>query len=721
MSFSSGEDVSRTIEFDDDVSFGDVSCLPISMDGNASDTDIRSSDSEPGQEVDDAQRMACASRIVSHYLLSKARAGLLNAGVIGEDVAKYSFAQVQAALESEAAQSAARLVLRAIGIHQGERPLTPRQAAKEQADCRILLSSLLFALHPHAVMEEKEPRVPSSGTHITQETMTLYCARRMLLCLHVGTLKAITSSWVMWRTAFLSWKKKDAESLLRAMIEDAVAADSMRIAVNRGFSQSANVQALRNVLGGREADFSPARSEHVAWEEQISQKQIEIREAIVRFAGEAGAKRLDAALTTSTHARNERMVHEILVDLPGLLHSIREERPVPEEIWERLRSQLSAQPPVRDELASRLASISQALNTLMPGSFNLNADEGPVELDVDFAVDIVIKAADSLKKSQAAAMDDALEQWLHDVLYQLQSAGSRLVHVIVDVLQQLTDLVRGVQTDVLMYRVKHSAPIVQQYGEVWARSHFESHIASGKFSDGLPWTKKLLSETLITSEQDENSGHVNMEEHSASSIRLLLTQSLVRMVTSLSICPPECMPEVFYLDHERIVKLQNDVQTCTVVSSLDNIGRQFLQSKGMPGSSSRLQQLSDIAQREDIRMEDIQETFVEWVRSESIRFGSTVTEEEVMLLQGMVKRISSPDDRTFSLMHRRVGQAIVELCSHIGSHLSGANSMERPHHGLMGLEAVDDILLAVAKRVYALVSHVSAVHGESITHILKSL
>eukprot|EP00737_Agarophyton_chilense_P002079 gb/GEZJ01002351.1/.p1 GENE.gb/GEZJ01002351.1/~~gb/GEZJ01002351.1/.p1 ORF type:complete len:930 (+),score=134.73 gb/GEZJ01002351.1/:241-3030(+) len=677
--------------------------------------------------VDDS-RSSAAAIIAGYYLLAKARRALSDAGVIGAHVASYTFSHVTACLETGAAQKAAQLALRAFGLcSYASGAVPPFNSMRKPQEARILLSCLLLSLHPHAVLEEKK------GNPNAIERLTLHCSRRMLLCLHVATLSACCKAWKRWRRSFLTWKKSDANAFVRAMIHDAVATEAMRMSVERGFSRSTEVNAMSHALGDSSAPSSSeveyAKHEHAAWKESIAEKQRNIREAIVRIAGEEGERRLNAALEAATQAQNEHLVHEILLDLPDLLRKVHSTQRVSDETWDRLRAQLSMNPPRSEELSQRLADMTQAFVNMLSGSFKLVIDDeqGAVCLNADFAVDIVVKATEALKTCQAQADDDDLQQWTNEALQRIHSASNNFVEVVVDVLRQLTSKVQSVQADVLSYRIRHSAPIVQQYGDAWERSHFQSHVIAQDFEQSLPRCRDLFSETLRDLQVHEPTLSNDLRCGNPEAMRILLTNAIVRLILKPQIYRPWDLPELLRLDLHRITNMQNDIQRCAIVSALDNIRSQYIQSRNISiQTSSGMQKLLQITDHSDCTMSLLQNEFVSVIRRELNEKNHSVSSEDDEFLRAMVKRIANPEDQTYSLLVRRMRDAIVEIsvrtCGtrHYASDTQLASQVWTDNNWRR-LVSVKEVIVNISSQVSALVSHIALVHDETLRNILSSL
>lgn len=668
-----------------------------------------------------------AKKILAYYYLAKARKAMFEAGVLGAKLKTYQFDDTTACLESDEAQSAADIVFRALGMRQRGRRMTNKTKCREKAERRILLSCLLISLHPSAVLEEKMRRA-GPGDPISVDSMAVYCARRMLLCLQAGSVSAIAVAWVNWRKTFLKWKDNDAENLLKAIIEDAVATEALRAAVNRAFSEEANIEEFKSSLGEHDTYLSLRKQEHAVWQEQLNLKQNKIRDAVLKLSGSSGERRLEAALDASRHVQDERIVHEIMIDLPGLLERVQSPSVVPKEAWDRLRNELSSEPPVRQELAARVVYLSKLLTTMISGCFSLlgNESDAYMKLNLEFAIGLVSRAVEALEKCQAQVYDDPLRDWYKDAVKKLRGAGHEFVNVVVDVMQELTEYTRAVRTDVLTHRIRHSAPIVQQYGAAWERSHFQGHIVSGRFSPSLPRMRQVIAETLDSLGDESEHLRREMVVTSPKAMNALITHAIVHLMMRPNACTEDNVPELMHLDVERVWKMQNDAQKCSLISSLANIGRQFLQSKRLLYSINDALPLLKLCNEDETELVNMQDGYVAWIGSIVTDSGGELSTSEKDLLRAMVARVTKPGDATFSLMQKRVAKAILERCQvkyvsrgvGPGPSSTGENDGQRKWN-MMCLQQVESLIEELSRTVGGLAYYLQSVHGSSLLSLFK--
>lgn len=694
---------------------------------------------EPGLDVDHVkhkqpagrprlqkERRRAAEKIAGCYLLARARVAMTQAGVLGPLLGTYKFADTTARLESDEAQHAADMVFRALGMRNLNRQQTRRDQMREKSECRILLSSLLLALHPDSVVEDKIRHGTNNGDCAASvDTIAVCAARRMLLCLQAGTFRSIAAAWVKWRRVFSVWKKNDAENFLKAMIEDAVATEALRVAIDKKFSEVENLDGFRTSFGVENISADLHRQQHAIWVEQLLLKQEKIRDAVEKLKGSAGIQKLDAALAASRSINDEHLLHEIMVDLTGLLTKVEQSCALPDVVWEQLKADMFSGNPGRSKLAARLAHISKALNSMVPGCFTLSSDAVPGELDVEFAVSIVARVTEALGRCQAEAFDEVVRDWTDEAITRLRSSGTSFCDIIVDVLRELTELVRQVQIAVLSFRIRHSAPVVQEYGSAWERSRFKGHTISGKFDPLLPRTRLLLAESLELLRARTPNVRQELASGAPAALHALMTQAILCLIGRLDICTEDDLPEFLHLDYVRIVTMQNDVQKCSFVGTVGNVARQFLYSKGVASSISNLREMEELVDKEDTRLAQIQDSFVILIQDTLNKSGQVLSQEDTELLRSMVERTTRSGDKTFGLIHRRVEQSLFEKCvERLRRRGPSPNKGKSPSNVMsrdVGLELVQGGIESLSKKMSDLISHVLHVHGETLVGMARCL
>lgn len=633
----------------------------------AADTAVAPAESnqkEAASSATQARRLtaaAAARRIAGYWLLSRARSGLVESKLL--PAAPKAFEAATAALQTTRAVESATLVLRALGV----------SAAGSAKLARVLLAAALFSAHPAHVLEDVECR---------RNREVLTAARTMTRSLGSGTLGAIAFAWRSWGRGYDSWRREDRDKLRSAILKDAIATEGLRDAVRRRYSDSG----------------SEGEAELLAWERELDGKQAQLRSAMCRLAGEAAAKRLDTDLARARRVPDERVAHEMSVDLSGFLAKMRAQ-PVPESVWVRLVEELGASPkPNTDELFARLEKLHSMLNGMRPGSFEA-VDPASVELVPSFAVSLVTRATAALKLSHAEADDANVDVWLQQASRRIAVTGNggNFISTIVDVLRELTERVAKVHESVSIARVMSVAPIVQQYGATWERSRHEERVRAGEIQSDLPRTSAFLAAA------DGSSLAPGLS--AVQCAQGLLRLALIRVCEAPTALSVEALPEVFCLDVERMIGFQNDMQRAALTAVLDNVARQFLASRVSQAAAAvlNLDLTRRVLQDDAARLEAIQDSTVSAVSSCMASSSRVLVGRDETFLRGMVKRVVQSGDAMFVLMHTRVSRQLQLL-------LLGANSAQTTP----GLESVVGDLQSLQKRMDALATWAWNVHGEAL-------
>jgi hypothetical protein len=513
-----------------------------------------------------------------------------------------------------------------------------------------------------------------------------------VLCVHGGTLPALAYAWRDWRRAYEVWRRDDRERLRAAIVADSMATEGLRDAVRR-----------RYAAGGAGGD-----GEVAVWERELDDKQAQLRAAMARLGGEAAAARLDAELARARGIpADERIAHEIIVDLDGFLLRMKAER-VPGAVWERLAAELAAEPaPATHELFARFDKLERELNGMRPGSLS-PVDRVELTLDAGFAVTFLGRVVAALKLSQAEADDAAVDAWLAESTQRIvQAEGAEFVRVVVEVLRDLTDRVARVHEVVSMARVLAVAPIVQQHGAAWERTRHEERVRAGEIDVNLPRTRLFLS---------AGRGHCAVGAPCQLEPRALLRAAIVRACEAPAAVTAETVPEVFVLDVHRLVELQNDMQRAALLALLDNVARQFLASRSVPIVSAaplRMESTRRVLHDDSARLEGIQDSVVAAVAAAAVVASHSFSAADESLLRGIVERAVQPGDAMFQLLHSRVSK---RLCSLVLAGEGGQAEAATP-----GLESADSDISALARRIETLATWAWNVHGPTLVALALTL
>lgn len=635
-------------------------------------------------------RAAAGRRIAGYWLLRKARIGFFDLGLLQSSDITREFESTAAAIQTSAAETAARLALRSIGS-------SPRAA-------RVLLSSILFALHHEHVIEDYEGH----------EQCVLFAARRLVLCLAHGSLPALAYAWLDWRTEYSLWRELDKRRIKSAIMADAVATEALRHAVNNKMTSASNPP------GDRDAECA-------IWNEQIDAKQAQLQNAMEVLFGNAGAEQFQSTVSQARKIPDEYLAHEIMLDLDGFVARSKPQT-IPEYLWSLLVSELNSNPPVTNELFRRMDDIAHDLNAMRSNSFP-SIDRSDFDLDVTSATQFLFNVAECLRQSQAPCDDEPLQLWVRDAAERLSNCGS-FSEAVVSVLRELSERVREVRAKVVTARILQLAPYVKQYGAAWERSRFSDKIRSGLIPRELPLTKALLRETIS---KQSNHRSPRAASHLANTARKMLRSGLIALCSMPSAVNNMTVPEILSLDVARIVSIQDDVQKAALCAMLDNGARQLLATSypEMRRAHTRYDSraVQCILQSDDLKLESIQDAVIESVVDCLEKHNVNGMKASVRDSLGrLVRQAVEPGDVAFSLMKKRVTEQLeILLSGDDATRFScddAANTGQRALRGriqVLGLGSVKNMLEEVAVRLERLSSHTYDVHGEYIVGIVSGL
>lgn len=612
---------------------------------------------------------AAARRIAGYWLLSRARERLRRARLLPG--APPRFEECAAALQAPAAVGAAADALRALGVRSGGGKLA-----------RVLLAAVLFAAFPEHVME-------GEGGEGEREREVLWLARWMVACLREGTLGAVAAAFRVWGRGYEAWRSEDRERLRAAIVKDAMATEGLRDAVRRRYGGGGG--------GGGEGELA-------VWERELDGKQAQLRSAMLRLGGEAAAEGLDAELGRARRMPDERIAHEIAVDLEGFLGKLRAVA-VPEVVWGRLEEELQRRPVMETrELFARFEKLEIELNAMTSGSFEPVDRASVSEAGCGFAVAFVERAAAALKRSQAQADDAGVDAWLAQATRRIAAAdGGALAPAVVAVLRELTARVACVHEAVSVARVAAVAPIVQQHGAAWERARHEDRVRAGEIPGDLPRTRAFLAASC---------GEVSMAgEARVAYAQALLRAAVVNVCEGSTAVSAESVPEVFLLDVNRLVEFQNDMQRAALAALLDNVARQFLAMRADPAAARalRLDGICRVLLDYSSRLETIQDAVVAAVAACAAATTNALSAGDEAFLRGMVERSVQPGNAMFRLMHSRVSKQVCALL------------LTTERGPAQGLGAVQADIAELARRMEALATWAWNVHGEALLALASSI
>jgi T-complex protein 11 len=651
------------------------------------------------------------------------------------------FEESAATLQDPRSESAAKLALRAMGA--GPSPTTRAG--------RVLLSAFLVAVHHAHVLDGREK----------DEVNALCAARRMVLCVHAGTLPALAHSWRCWRQAYFSWKKADMARMTDSITRDAVASEALRDAVHHRSTYSSvstrsvsPASSLPSSLESCASAYEPSSSavspaspvpdasptvctiphlsspstihasltpihasltpipaayglildnrgyvaaEAVMWEEKINAKQEQLRTAMGQLAGEHGVSRLEAAVAQTRQIPDERLAHELMVDPDAVLSNMKP-LPVPNENWQRLRAELSCNEPGGVQTSELFNRVSRIEQDL-----NAMTSESfaPVDRSVAASEFCPSYAVEFVESAAAALQKSQAEASDASLCVWLDGAVRRLRSPNSTYVDSVVAVLRE-----LTQRISDVRETV-----ITARMHLLAPIVR---QHGPAWERSRFGSRVVSGEIDAalpktrrflQCDAVTIPGHA----RHLLRTAIVTACASTVPITVDLVPEILWLDVPRLVALQNDIQRATLHGSLDVITRQFLSTLSAGAAAAYNYEHIRAALLDDSsRQIDIQNALVVAVR----HAGLSPSPKDEMLLRGMIERVVKSDSPIFQLIFSRLVSRVRSLLQTCVSPPTAGPSQQQQ----AGLAAVESDISSVVRRIEALAVHTFDVHGEQIAH-----
>lgn len=675
-----------------------------------------------------------AKMIAAHFLLSRSRRILRHIGLLGSAIKSAPFDSVAARLQTTPALAGARLALRAVDIYMNSEPCTG-EMSRRPLDFRILLSALLVAAHPDIVVNSPLPAITGMTRLTSDDADVIAKARAVAFALHSPSVQTLAHAWKSWRPAFLAWKARDRPLLIDTLIASALATVEKKRAASGMFSALTSVADMHKRLTGE----SPAEESNFVGLNNHDEWLSDVRRAVEAIGGPEGVKRLDDALELAERRRGERLIHELLLDPRGLAATLCSATMAPTAAWDRMRQQLSQTPSQLDETSTRLAFVRKMLVALGAKAARTQwpSIEQNGKLNVNFINAVIDIVAASCKECQAEVFDAGVQRWADDAKAKVMQAGvgnmaenNFLAHAAVDTLKQATDVVSGVYTHVVSWRVQQAANSVATYGVMWERARFSEHIAKDEINvlRTRDWIRRSCEHVSHSATTDETGGPQYFMWKAVSHGIVSLT--LPATNTNLSGGPQldeDTVPEVLIMDVQRLRRTGYNIRQCAIASALYHTMRAY-GSKGISEES-----LEQWAERviEASEGENLGNVLEEWMDEyRDVNESSTQTAMKVNVLKGMMRRIVSGNDETYRLMVRRVCKVVVSECvrrrtlrtSSLSSSVPSSSSssrlaetwVSRESLRQLGLPAVVELVDSICSQVFRLVGHTVTVHGERL-------
>lgn len=434
-------------------------------------------------------------------------------------------------------------------------------------------------------------------------------------------------------------------------------------------------------------------------------------------------------------------------------------------------------------LATRLAFLSRALNAMRPGCFAVPVPAPPPPpastppaaqrrlATIAYARAVVDRVYNACHACQAAVHDGALLSWRDDARRQMNVLASaatatataaegddhqnqRLASAITDIVRRAAMFVLQAHTDVMRVRVLTvAASVLQQQQQQHAmndndtqavpvgrgdavvdmeRHLFARRVQQGLFHPDFPntvqWLRDARSAAASTrrrrADANASEGVDAMDVDTESDVHQVVAQGLWMLITrdDGAKCARDNVPEVAWLDADRLAWLQNEVQVCAVVVGLGQLARRLVRSRGVvPASSTpipshqRSQALRSTGEEdeEDIERQlerlccdtsgrssstipdeksgqeqqkdptllaKLQRCVVDWVNDQVGRHGQEpLGHDGVAAAHAMVTRVGGGNDAVYDVVMRRIGDAVLTAPSSSSSSASVTHAADSNH------------------------------------------
>lgn len=298
------------------------------------------------------------------------------------------------------------------------------------------------------------------------------------------------------------------------MIQDAVATESLRDSVS-----------AKDMV----------EEEKVIWYEQLDGKILKITEAVRRIGGEVAVKRLHAAIAGAKMSLNEFLIHEIMLDVDGLLRDgYKHTTPAnidTSSVEQILADELRSSPQILTtfnhivrEISNLLTAISSERKLFAPltgtktspswkqkqelftvvltlpihGLVRVSRSETYTAVEFEEINDelstntlriLLHTAVDLIKGLHEPAEDHNLESWRRE-------ADDRIELEPATVILELYKNVHGLRQRVAKATIRSLAPTVQINGVYWENTRFTEKLTNGEIDAALPNTTAWLLRTI---------------------------------------------------------------------------------------------------------------------------------------------------------------------------------------------------------------------------------
>uniref|UniRef100_A0A7S2ZTB7 Uncharacterized protein n=1 Tax=Rhodosorus marinus TaxID=101924 RepID=A0A7S2ZTB7_9RHOD len=549
------------------------------------------------------------------------------------------------------------------------------------AAARVLLSAFMVSRFSEHVLD---PRRDALDMNV------LRCSRWMICALYHGkTLDSIRRAWTVWSACFTEWKSRDAEKIIRAMIQDAVA-----------------TEALRDSIIAKHM----SEEEYQQWNVELDGKLQKIQEAVKRIGGDAAVARLQSAVSGAKLSLNEGLVHEMMLDVNGLVEKLDNGKSREREFQElerTLRDELGSQPTLFASMRKIEGEIKNDLETISGQVVNIE----PIRSihDIDKLQQLVREASAYIKTLHEPIEDSNIDMWLSGALEEIAFNPATVV-------MGLRRKVFQLRQRVSKANILALAPTIQINGVQYESSRFQEKLKNGEIDPELPNTKQWLASCIPSMSSIDEQG-IRRGKHS--SCERFLKHCIVEVVDSSDSFALSPVPEVLRLDVERIVGLQNDIQRATLLACLHHLCQGFIRRKTghLTDSAVSSINLDGVAQKlkaiEFGEVTEVEQALVQCVSSSLESVQMSLSDSENQLVRDWVRASVRDGNALYGVLRRRLATRFREAV------MSGGGGGELR---IQELEACGfrrpgggaEVATGVIRSATALVRHTWAVHSSRL-------
>ncbi|KAJ8902957.1 hypothetical protein NDN08_006274 [Rhodosorus marinus] len=597
----------------------------------------------------------------------------LNSSGVGSSTVQ-EFDHMTKTLRSKKTNLNALRALRVLECKNDDGEITPAAA-------RVLLSAFMVSRFSEHVLD---PRRDALDMNV------LRCSRWMICALHHGkTLDSIRRAWTLWRACFAEWKSRDAEKIICAMIQDAVA-----------------TEALRDSIIAKHM----SEEEYQQWNVELDGKLQKIQEAVKRIGGDEAVTRLQSAVSGAKLSLNEGLVHEMMLDVNGLVEKLdntKSREPEFQELERALRDELGSQPTVFTSMRKIECEIKNDLETISGQVVNIE----PIRSvhDIDKLQELIREAGAYIKTLHEPIEDSNIDMWLCGAMEEIAFNPAT-------VLMGLRRKVFQLRQRVSKANILALAPTIQINGVQYESSRFQEKLKNGLIHPELPNTRQWLAACISTMSSIDEQG-IRRGKHS--SCEMFLKHCIIEVVDSSDSFALAPVPEVLRLDVERIVGLQNDLQRATLLACLHHLCQGFIRRKTshVGGSAVSWLNLTGVAQKlkalEFGEVTEVEQALVQCVSSSLESVHVNLSDSENQAVRDWVRASVRDGDALYGVLRRRLGRRFREAV------LSGGGGGELR---IQELEACGfrragggaEVAAEIISSATALVRHTWAVHSSRL-------